>query len=125
MTPKIFTVHVFKMVENQRRLEVHYVAATSSTEAEARIKEHDSAHLAGQCFITTDKFEAEHSNGCKLYVTRYRNDDSISDVEFASWVRVMTNDRYVDGDLQPATFRRMHVQGARAARQSLVESMAA
>ena len=125
MTPKIFTVHVFKMVENLRRLEVHYVAATSSKEAEACIKERDSAHLGGQCFITTDKFEAEHSNGCKLYVTRYRSDDAISDSEFASWVRVMTNDRYVDGDLQPATFRRMHVHGARVSRKAAAEALAA
>ncbi|WOB06503.1 hypothetical protein [Piscinibacter gummiphilus] len=112
MTPKIFTVMVFQMVDSIRRLDVHHVAGMTSDDAEQRIKLRNADHLGGQCFITTDKHEAERGDGCKLYTTRWRNAESVSDEEFRAWLRRATHDSVEDGDSHPAAFRRFHVQPA-------------
>jgi len=89
--PKIFTVHVFKTVDGDRLLDVHYVAATSSAEAQARIASSHAEHLVGQCFITTDELEDTYGQcGVKTYVTSYRSGGPITDEEFAHWQRSMT-----------------------------------
>jgi hypothetical protein len=116
--PGIFTVHVFRLEDGgKRRLQVHYVAGTSSADAEARIKASNaSRHLAGQCFITTDEHEALHGDGCKLYTTRFRNEDDIDSETLRRWARSHTRASVEDGDYHPAAFRRFHVPFARAAR---------
>ena len=125
-TPKIFTVHVFKLVDGARRLDVHYVAATTSAEAEKRIAASHAAHLAGQCFITTDELEEAYGHsGVKCYVTSYRSGGPITDEEFAHWQRAMTRASRVEGACHPAAFRRFHVKGARKAERAAIESLAA
>jgi hypothetical protein len=113
--PHIFSVMVFRMEGGKRRLCLHYVAGMTSADAEARIKERDSAHLTGQCFITTDEHEGNHGTGCKLYTTRMHEGEPMTDLELRRWVRQMTRPCREEGELHPAAFRRFHVEGSRKA----------
>jgi hypothetical protein len=112
--PAIFTVYVFQIVVGKRRLRTHFVAGTSSADAEARIKASNATHLAGQCFITTDEHERVQGDGCKLYTTETDASEPINDDAYRLWVRAMTNPSW-DADRTPAPLRRFHVDGNRAA----------
>ena len=107
-TPIIFTVMVFQMVDGLRRLDVHYVAGFASADAEARIKARAGEHLKGaDCYIMTDEIVAQHDNTLRLYATRYANEASVSDEVYKAWVRTTTRASFEDGEMQPASFRRM------------------
>lgn len=106
--PKIFTVHVFRPVENNCfRLDVHYVAGFSSADAEERIKREDGEHLEyGARFILTDAHMAAHPRSCQLYISRYAKQDAIPAHQFSAWMLSMTKPHCEDGDVVPAAFRR-------------------
>lgn len=104
----IVSVMVFRIEEDgKRRANLHLVAARSSSEAEARIKESsfDRAHLAGRAFINTDEHLKEHGTALRFYSTSFKNDDNISDIDFERWVRNSTNRSRSDGDVHAAAFR--------------------
>lgn len=105
--PKIFTVHVFRPVENKcMRLDVHYVVGFTSADAEDRIKKEEGQHLDhGRRFILTDEHMVDHPRSCQLYTTRYTNEDAMSRDAFNRWVRSMTTASNDDGIIQPAAFR--------------------
>lgn len=105
--PLIFTVHLFRPVENNCvRMDVHYVVGFSSADAERRIKEEQGQHLDyGTRFIITDELMAAHPRSCQFYTTRYRNEDAMPASEFSNWIRRMTEPHFSDGEREPAAFR--------------------
>lgn len=116
----IYTVYVFQIRDGKRILNLHYVAGLSSDDAERRIKERHTDHLKGQCFITTDELrDFDTAADCKLYTTRYRNEESISDESHRRWVRAMTRESSHDGERHPAAVRRFHVQPELARRDAV------
>jgi hypothetical protein len=106
--PQIFTVHVFRPVENNCfRLDVHYVVGFTSADAEERIKREEDQHLKyGARFILTDAHIAERPRTCQLYTTRYTNEDAMPAHAFNDWVRRMTKPHCEDGVVVPAAFRK-------------------
>jgi hypothetical protein len=106
--PQIFTVHVFRPVENNCfRLDVHYVVGLNSADAEERIKREDGQHIEhGARFILTDAHMTAHPRSCQLYTTRHRNEDAMPAHEFSDWLRRMTKPHCEEGDVVPAAFRR-------------------
>jgi len=111
--PMIFTVLAFQLYEGKRRVRMHYVAAHTSAEAQARITQENLSHLTGQCFITTDEHEAAAGGGCKLYISEYRSEE-VSDADLRSWMHRMARPSSDGSDTYPAAFRRFHVAGNRS-----------
>lgn len=106
----IVSVMVFRIEDSKRRAHLHLVAAHSSREAEARIKESsfDRAHLEGRAFINTDEHLRDHGTALRFYSTAFKNDDNISDVDFERWVRTSTKQSRSDGEVHAAAFREVN-----------------
>lgn len=87
----IFSVLAFAPTEDGKfKVLSHYVAGTSSADAERRILEGEPEHLPGRRFITTDQAnERHHTPACRLYTTGMR--ESIVDAyELERWVTANT-----------------------------------
>lgn len=105
--PQIFNVFIFRKNDNGTlRLDVHHVAAFTSAEAEATIKECNPSQIIGQRFIYTDAYVRYYDQSrTSLYVSNYRSDDAMTSAEFSLWKHRSTHDSDADGETYPAPFR--------------------
>ncbi|MGS1117431.1 hypothetical protein [Castellaniella sp. UC4442_H9] len=105
--PRIFTVHVFRPIDDECvRLDVHYVAAFTSADAELRIKATGAESLEpGRRFISTDEITEAYDHTTRMYATQYRNEKSISVQEFQRWVAIATQRQWCDGEPNLIPFR--------------------
>jgi len=107
MQVKIFSILDFKHDEQgDRRCHLHYVAATSSAEAESVFRRADVQ--TEETYIITDDIIAMGRNPAVVtYASSLREDGPITDADHQRWVSVMTRAYREAGELTPATYRRI------------------
>lgn len=107
MNVKIFSILDFKRDEHgARRCHLHYAAATSSAEAESVFRSADVP--TEEAYISTDDAVALGQNPAVVaYASGVRDGGPISDADHQRWVDVMTRTSREDGEVQPATCRRI------------------
>lgn len=111
--PRIYNVLSFrKLGDGTRVCHSHMVAAFTSAEAEAEILEADQGVLS-ECdlFISTDAIREQdtHSNVC-WYVsgaTDTPTRERVLEATYQGWARAVTRTEWHDGELSPATHRKI------------------
>jgi hypothetical protein len=109
--PQIYSVMMWtKNDDGTWKVDCHYVAGHSSADAEERIKATNGDFLTGICFINTDLFMEEYPQPARMYATRMRNDDAVSEHEFIKWKKRSLHEQWNDGDIFPPAFRGIKVK---------------
>lgn len=112
--PTIFNILSFRKLEDDTRVvHSHMVAAFSSQEAEAEFLDAANPSMLEDCelFISTDEIRAQdlHANVC-FYASGASDTpkrERVDDRTFQSWARAVTRSEWHDGELSPATHRRI------------------
>lgn len=112
--PTIFNILSFRKLEDETRVvHSHMVAAFTSKEAEAEFLDATDPSMLEDCelFISTDEIRAhdQHANVC-FYVSGASDSpkrERVDDKTFQGWARAVTCDEWHDGELSPATHRRI------------------
>lgn len=125
--PRIFNILSFRKLEDDTRVvHSHMVAAFTSAEAEAEILEADQGVLSDcDLFISTDAIreQATHPNVC-WYVsgaTDTPTRERVPEATYQGWVRAVTRDEWHDGELSPATHRRITREAVAAGCEDCVD----
>jgi hypothetical protein len=111
--PRIYNVLAFRKLEDETRVVYsHMVAAFTSSEAEAEILAADQGVLEGcELFIATDAIREQDTHANICWYTSGSTDtpkrDRVDEATFSRWVRAVTRDEWHDGELSPATHRRI------------------
>jgi hypothetical protein len=108
MKAAIFTViDFYRDEQGNRRIHLHYVAATSSAEAQAVL--HDDRNITPtEAYITTDEYVGlTQNNAIAAYASNMGRDGIITDFEHGAWIKTMTNPSYDGYDSYPATYRKI------------------
>lgn len=112
--PRIYNVLSFRRLADDTRVcHSHMVAAYTSKEAEVAFLATADRSLLEDCdlFISTDAIRAldDHSNVCFFVsgATDTPTRERTNEATFQGWVRAVTRDEWHDGDLSPATHRRI------------------
>lgn len=110
------------------KVDYHYIAATSSAQAEASLREeHSEALTEGLWFIQTDEFKSRHPRNIAFSLEHGRTPD-MSEQGFTEWKSMMTVARRVHQDIEPAAFRLLSEQkegvGSGAISPAMLEAVA-